>query len=333
MPEVLNRNIPEFITYKEAELRRHLINRGCPKRMLSVFIEKYLNLQLRAERQLWQDTAVVTIHKPIPNIVLSDKTSLPAGLLEDISRVTNLPSNKNTLNSIVIERDKFIPASTVKSMGDESRFRTGARDVISLAESVLNSQGPFAQPVKKAVKTFSYGIFVVEPYGRAHIVEGGVYFPGVSSCTNALFRDQNGSISAAHMHSSENPSIQDLDNLLNEHESLFGSNSVGGGHLTVVGLELPWELLKGIEPEQRPALDLMYPSPALREFATDRGVSLSRPRICTNQRTTRVGQLYATTDPSNPVVWTSETAEGVGYSVIPPGFIELEQKIISSYEV
>ena len=333
MSEVLNLNTPQFITYKEAELRRHLINRGCVKRMNPIFVGKYLDLQLRAERQLWQDSAVTTIHKPIPDMILSSKTSPPRNLLEDISCISPLSNSKDGLNPIVLERDKFISARTIQSMSGESRFRTGAMDVISLAESVLNSTGPFAQPIKDVAKTFPFGVFVVGPYGRAHIVEGGVYLPGVSSCTNALFRDQNGSISVAHMHTSENPSIGDIDTLLNEHEKLFGSNTIAGGHLTIVGSELPWDLLKDIGPEQRPAIDLMYPSPVLKEFAADRGIGLARPRICLDQRTTRVGQLYATTDPYNPVVWTTETAEGIGYSVTPPGYKELEAQINASYEV
>lgn len=333
MPEVLNTNAPQFITYKEIELRRHLLSRGCPKNLIPIFVSKYIDLQLRAEKQLWQGSPVSTIHRPISDKILSSNSRVPEGLLADISQISELPITKKKLNPTVIEKDKFIPASTIKSFGNESRFRTGARDVISLAESVLNSQGPFTDPIKAVAKDFPYGIFVIEPYGRVHIAEGGVYFPGVSACMNALFRDQNGAISASHIHSSENPSIQDLEILLGEHEELFGSDTVAGGHLTVVGMELPWALLKDIEPQQRPALELIYPSPLLKQFSVDHGICLTRPRVCTNQRVTRVGQLYATTNQFDPVVWTSETAEGIGYAVTPPGFRELEQEINSSYEV
>ncbi|HOY46607.1 MAG TPA: hypothetical protein PKU95_03165 [Candidatus Dojkabacteria bacterium] len=308
------------LRYNELELRRHLLERGCLKSEIKRLLEKYTGIQLGAEHQLWSDLPITSIHRPYVQNSLASTSPLPENTLE---RLTNLSGIKRLDSGL--NRGHFT-VQNFPDLKDKPNARSGSD--YDLRQNVIVWQKPEIVKMEGFVRDNPDSLFVLNTYARAHIERGAVMLPAINYCLGAIFRNSIGNISAMHMHRAEQPSIDDVAGLIDESSRLFGNNNVAGGHLTLIGMEFPWELLSD-RPE--PKIPLLYNSPQIISLCNANGITSTRIPVGMDQKEIRVWQAYATTMPADPIVATVDITRQEGFSIVPKGYRELTSELTEAY--
>lgn len=308
------------LRFSELELKRHLLERGCPRGDIQRLLVKYSRIQLAAEPQLWDDLPVISLHRPFTECALSSPTSLPIDILEQLTGIAEINRSAEGLNRGHVIVQNF------PSLDDKPNARSNSE--YDLRQNIMVWQKPVIQKMEPFISENPDSLFVLNTYARAHIARGAVMLPAVNYCLGAIFRNQSGNISAMHMHRSEQPCIDDIANLLEESSQLFGDNKIAGGHLTLIGMEFPWELL-----EDRPEIKipLLYRSPQINDLCAANSITASRFPVGLDQKEIRVWQAYATTNTPDPVIGSVDITKHQGYTITPKGYRELVSELTSAY--
>lgn|GEM_PF-3046299 len=86
------------LRYSELDLKRHLLERGCPKGEIKRLLEKYIGIQLGAEPQLWEDLAVTSLHRPFTGSPLTSPSPLPLNTLASLTNIAGINTIEEGLN-------------------------------------------------------------------------------------------------------------------------------------------------------------------------------------------------------------------------------------------
>lgn len=152
--------------------------------------------------------------------------------------------------------------------------------------------------------------------------------PAINYCLGTIFRNSRGNISAIHMHRAEQPSINDVANLISESSRMFGRDNIAGGHLTLMGMEFPWEILSD-SPEAK--VPLLYNSSLVNDLCLTHGITSTRVPVGLDQKEISVWQVYATTNPGDPIIGKVDITRQEGFSIVPRGYKELTSELNEAY--
>lgn len=308
------------LRYGELELRRHLLDRGCPKSEIKRLIEKYIGIQLGAEPQLWEDLPITSLHRPFTESTLLSPAQLAEDTLEQISHIANINRTGPELNQGHVTIQNF--------PNPKDRPLARSSSDYDLRQNIVDWQKPEVLRMEDYVHHNPDSLFVLNTYARAHIERGAIMLPAINYCLGTIFRNSRGNISAMHMHRAEQPSINDVANLISESSRLFGRDNIAGGHLTLMGMEFPWEILSD-SPEAK--VPLLYNSSLVNDLCLTHGITSTRVPVGLDQKEIRVWQVYATTNPGDPIIGKVDITRQEGFSIVPRGYKELMSELTEAY--